>query len=92
MAVCGSRGLRQGAEAGPGGGYRGGPRPGSGDVQPAPSPAADQSGGGVQDLVAQGFGVGAGQVAVEGQQAQPGQQGGNDQGGGQPGRIDREVM
>lgn len=58
------RSLRQGAEAGPGGGYRGGPRPGSGDFQPTPSPATGQSGGGVQDLVTQGFGLGAGQVAV----------------------------
>lgn len=60
MAVCDSWSLWQGAEAGPGGGYRGGPRPGSGDVQPAHSPAADQSGGGVQDLVAQGFRLVAG--------------------------------
>ena len=92
VVSCWSGGLWQGAEAGPGGGYRAGPGPGSGDFQPVPPPAVGQPGGGAQDFVAQGFGFGAGQVAVQGQQPQPGQQGGRDQGGGQPGGVDREIV
>ncbi len=46
--------------------------------------AAGQPGGGVQDPVAQGLGLGFGEVAVEGEQLQPGEQGGGGQGCGQP--------
>ena len=46
----------------------------------------------MQDLVTQGLGLGAGQVAVQGQQPQPGQQGGREQGSDQPRRIDREIV
>src|SRR5215813_5335705 len=62
-------------DAGPGAGDVGCPGPGSGDLQVALSSAVGQSGGGVEDAVAQGFGFGAGQVAVQGDQCQPGQQG-----------------
>src|ERR1022692_122790 len=87
-----SGGLRQGGDHGPGGGDGIRPGPGRGDSQAAPAAASGQPGGGVQDLVPQRFRLGAGQVAVQGEQPQPGQQGGGDQGGGQPRRVDRERL
>src|ERR1035437_5028975 len=75
--------LRQRGDHGPGGGDGIGPGPGRCDSQAAPAAAAGQPGGGGQDAGAQGFRLGFGQVAVQGQQPQPGQQGGGDQRGGQ---------
>jgi hypothetical protein len=43
------------------------------------------------EKVAQGLGFRAGQVAVEGDEPQPGQQGRGDQGGSQPRGVDPEV-
>ena len=54
----------------------------------APPAAAYQPGRGVQDPVAQRLGLGFGQVAVQGQQLEPGQQDGRDHGGGQPRGVD----
>ena len=74
MGSCWSGGLRERVDALPGGRDRLGPRPGGLDFQAAPPAAADQPGGGVQDAVAQRLGLGFGQVAVQGQQLEPGQQ------------------
>src|SRR6266487_663261 len=52
----------------PGGGDRWCPGPGGGDFEAAPTAAGRQAGGGVQDAVAQGLGLGPGQGAVERQQ------------------------
>ena len=90
MACRSSGGVRQGGDPGPGSGDGLGPGPARGDLQPASPAAAGQPGGGVQHPVAQGLGLGVGQVAVEGDQPEPGQQGGGDQRGGQPGGVDRE--
>jgi hypothetical protein len=53
-----------------------GPGPGRRDAYAEAPSALDQAGGGVQQAVAQGFGLGAGQVAAnqEEAQAQPGEQ------------------
>src|SRR6516162_4746729 len=73
---CWSGGLRERVDALPGGGDRVRPGPGSLDFQAAAPSAADQAGGSMQDAVAQCLGLGAGQVAVQGQQLEPGQQDG----------------
>jgi hypothetical protein len=52
--------------------------------------ASDQAGGGVQDPVAQRFGLGAGEVASQADELQPGGQVGGDRGQGAPGLVDRE--
>jgi hypothetical protein len=44
----------------------------------------------VQNAVAQRLGLGCGERVVEGQQLEPGQQGGGDQRGGQPGLVEGE--
>jgi hypothetical protein len=54
-------------------------------------PPRNQPGRGVQGPVAQGLGFRTGEVAVEDNEPQPGQQGRGDQGGGQPRGIDPEV-
>lgn len=72
MVCCWSGRLRQGGDLGPDGGYRVCPGPGPGDFQPPAAHAADQSGRGVQDPVPQGLGCRTGQVAVEGDEPQPG--------------------
>ena len=89
---CWSGGLGQGADAVPGGDDRGCPGPGGGDLEVAPAAAAGQAAGGVQDAVAQGLGFGFGEVAVEGEQPQPGEQGGGGQRGGQPGLVEGEQV
>src|SRR5262249_37026487 len=63
-----------------------------GDFQAAAPSAACHAGGGMQDAVAQGLGLGLGEVAVESEQPQPGQQGGGDQRGGQPGLVEGEQV
>src|SRR5208283_291424 len=70
--------LWQGGDPVPGGGDGLCPGPGGGDFQPPAAAAADQLPGGVQDPVTQGLGLGAGEVAVQGDEPQPGQQGGGD--------------
>src|ERR1039457_2898767 len=68
----------QGDDPGPGGGYGRCPGPGGGDFQPPPAAAADQLPGGMQDPVTQTLWLRSGQVAVQGDEAQPGQQGRGD--------------
>jgi len=51
-----------------------GPGPVGRDVDPAVALAAGDPAGGVEQPVAQGLGFGLGQVAVQGQVAQPGEQ------------------
>ena len=75
--------MGQGGDPFPGVHDGGCPGPGGGDLEAAAPGAAGEACGGVQDAVAQGLGLGPGQRAVEGQQPQPGQQGGRDQRGGQ---------
>src|SRR5689334_5363669 len=81
---CWSGGLWQGADPVPGGGDVGGPRPDGLDAQAALPAAAGESGGGVPDAVAQGLGLDPGQVAVQGEQPEPGQQDRGGQRGGLP--------
>jgi len=83
-----SGGLRERADALPGGRDRLGPWPGCLDFQAAPPAPVHQPGGGVQHPVAQRLGLGFGQVAVQGQQFQPGQQDLPGHRRGQPRRID----
>ena len=95
VAVTGPRlvrGLRERVDALPRGGDRLGPRPGGLDFQASPPSAAGQPGGSVQQPVAQRPGLGPGQVTVQGQQLEPGQQDLPGHRRGQPGRVDREVM
>src|ERR1017187_6485203 len=91
-AACWSGGLREGLDAGERGGDRGGPGPGRGDLEAAAPGAAYQPRGGVQDAVADGLRLGFGEVAVQAQVCEPGEQGGGGQGGGQPRGVDREVV
>src|SRR5512142_1373502 len=70
----------QGSDPGPGGGDGIGPGPGRGAFQPAAPAAAGEPGGGVQHTVAESFGFGFSEVAAEGEQPEPGQQGRGDQG------------
>ena len=58
----------------------------------AAAPAAHQAGGGVQDAVAQRLGLGLGQVAVEGEELEPGEQDLRDHRRGQPGLVERVVV
>src|SRR6266581_1215279 len=75
-AVCWWSGwVGQGGDPGPGGGYGLCPGPGGGDFQPPAAAAADQLRGGMQDPVTQGLWFCFGQVAVQGDTPQPGQQG-----------------
>jgi hypothetical protein len=87
-----SGGVRQGGDAFPGGHDGIGPGPGGGDLQPAAPGSAGQAGGGVEDPVAQGLRLGAGEVAVQGDQLEPGDQVGGDQGRGQPCAVDRQGL
>src|SRR5450755_1077936 len=68
----------QGGDPGPGGGDGISPGPGGGDFQLPAAAAADQFPGGVQDPVTQGLWFCFGQVAVQGDEPQPGQQGRGD--------------
>src|SRR5216683_6422675 len=75
---CWSGGVGQRGDPCPGG-YEGvRPGPGRGDLEVPAAAAAGQAGGGVEQSVAQGPGLGAGQVAVQGDQLEPGDQGGGD--------------
>jgi hypothetical protein len=65
-----------------------GPGPGFGDADLAFAPAMDDAGGGVQQAVAQGLGLGPGERSVQAEQAQPAQQVGGDGGGQAPGAVD----
>src|SRR5579863_9041255 len=85
---CGLGGLRQGADPVPGGDDRCCPGPGGGDLEEPAASAADEAGGGVEDSVAQGLGLGPGQLAVQGGQLEPGGERGSDEGGGEPGPVD----
>ena len=69
-----SEGVRDGVDALPGGGDLAGPGPGGGDLEGPAASAADQAGGCVQEAVAQRLRLRFRQVAVQGQQLQPGQQ------------------
>src|SRR5712692_4427688 len=73
MVLSWSGCLWQGGDPGPGGGDGIGPGPVRRDSQAPPPAAAGQFRRSMQDLVAQCFRLGAGQVAVQGQQPQPGQ-------------------
>ena len=53
--------------------------------------AAGVAGGGVQDPVAQRFGLGAGQLTGKGKVLQPGEQVDGDGGGQTPGLVDGEL-
>src|SRR5690349_17468389 len=79
---CWSGGVRERADALPGPGDRFGPGPVRGDFPAAAAPAADQAGGRVQYAVAQRFRLGPGQVAVEGEELEPGEQDLRDHGRG----------
>jgi hypothetical protein len=78
------RGLGEDADPVPGGHDHRCPGPGGGDFEAEPAATARQAGGGVQDAVAQRFRLGAGEVAVQGEQPQPGEQGGGGQRGSEP--------
>jgi hypothetical protein len=58
--------------------------PGHGDSQGSAAPAADEAGGGVQDAVAQHLRLGSCEVAVQGQELEPGQQDAGDHGDVEP--------
>src|SRR5215470_2918031 len=85
---CWSADVRQRADPLPGAGDRFGPGPVRGEFPAAPAPAADQAGGGVQDPVAQRLGLGPGEVAVESEELEPGEQDLRDHGRGQPGLVE----
>ena len=68
------------------------PGPGGGDFQGSAAPAADEAGGGVQDAVAQGLRLRFCEVAVQGQQLQPGQQDAGDHGRVEPRLVQPVVM
>src|SRR5215831_309968 len=87
---CWSGWVRQDGDPVPGGHDRWRPRPGCGDLQVASPAAAGQPGGGVQDPVAQGLGLGFGEGAVDSEQPKPGDQGRGGQGYGQPGLVEGE--
>src|SRR5271165_3640648 len=83
--------LRERVDALPRGRDRFSPWPGRLDFQaPFPS-AADQPAGGVQHAVAQRLGLGFGQVAVQGQELEPGEQDLPGHRRGQPRGVDPEV-
>ena len=65
---------REGQDAAERGGELVGPGPVGWDVQPAVALASGDPGGGVQQGVPQPFGFGRGEVAVQGEVAQPGEQ------------------
>src|SRR5580692_10688094 len=67
-----SGGVRDGLDALPGGDDFLCPGPGGGDFQGSAASAADEPGAGVQDAVAQRLRLCPGEVAVQGQELQPG--------------------
>jgi hypothetical protein len=90
--LCCSGGVRDGLDALPGGDDFLCPGPGGGDFQGSAAAAADEPGAGVQDAVAQRLRLCSGEVAVQGQELQPGQQDGRDHGGVEPRLIQPVVM
>src|SRR6266581_2123480 len=76
----------------PGGDDRICPGPGLGDFQAPAAPAADQSGGGVQDPVAQGLRLCLREVAVQGDELQPGQQDAAGHGRVEPRLVDLVIV
>src|ERR1035437_6794386 len=89
---CWSGGGGDGLDALPGGDDRICPGPGPGDLQEPAPPAADEAGGGVQDAVAQRLRPRPGQVAVQGDELQPGQQDAGDHGRVEPRLVDLVVV
>jgi hypothetical protein len=83
--------LRERFDALPRGRDRLGPRPGRLDFQAPFPPAADQAGRGVKHPVAQRPGLGSGQVTVQGQELEPGEQDLPGHRRGQPRGVDPEV-
>src|SRR6516164_7360409 len=83
-----SDGVRYRLDALPCGGDLVGPGPGRGDLEGPAASAADQAGGCVQEAVAQRLRLCFRQVAVEGQQLQPGQEDAGGHGGVEPGLVD----
>src|SRR5579859_8138156 len=89
---CWSGGARDGVDAVPGGDDLVGPGPGGGDFEgPAPA-AADQAGGRVQDAVAQRLRLCLRELAVQGDELEPGQQDAGGHGCVEPGLVDRIVV
>src|ERR1700722_5011642 len=76
----------------PGGGDLVGPGPGRGDLEGPAASAADEAGGCVQEAVAQRLRLCFRQVAVQGQQLQPGQQDAGGHGGVEPGLVDFVIV
>src|SRR5437660_5000769 len=68
-----------------------GPGPAGGEAKPGAAAAASDDGTGVQQAVAESFGLGAGEVAVEGDESRPGQQVVGDEGRDEPGGVESEV-
>src|SRR5215471_9477532 len=89
---CWSAGVWQCADTLLGPGDRLGPGPGGGEFPAAAASAAGQAGGGVQDTVAQRLGLGFGQVAVEGEELEPGEQDLRHHGCGQPRLVELVVV
>jgi hypothetical protein len=67
-----------------------GPGPAFGDAEPGAAGGAGDPGGHVEQPVAQGFGFGAGEVAVQQEVLGPGEQVDGGQGEFQPGGVDGE--
>src|ERR1700722_9257203 len=80
-----------GVDAFPGGDDLLGPGPGRGDFEVPAGAAADQAGGCVQDAVAQCLRLRLREVAVQGQEPQPGQQDARDHGRVEPRLVDLVV-
>src|SRR6202522_1320832 len=83
-----SVGVRNGVDALPGGDDLLGPGPVRGDLEGSSASAAHQAGGGVQEAVAQRLRLCPGEVAVQGQQLQPGQQDAAGHRGVEPGLVE----
>src|SRR6266487_2693878 len=81
-----------GLDALPGGYDRICPGPGRGDFEASAATAADETGGGVQDAVAQGLRLRSCEIAVQGQQFQPGQQDAAGHGRVEPRLVDLVIM
>src|SRR5712692_8686338 len=89
---CWSGGLREGVDTLPCLGDLLSPWPVRGDLESFAACAADEAGSCVENPVTDRFRLGSGEVAVEGEQLQPGEQGLGGHGGGQPRLVDVEVV
>jgi len=89
---CWSGWVRDGLDVLPGGGDLFCPGPGGGDFEASAACAADEAGGGVQDAIAQRLRFRSCEVAVQGQDLQPGQQDAGDHGGVEPCLVQPVVM